>query len=805
MKSNTERRLLFALLVSSLAPLLALGFLAGAAVHRLGQALEQQAVEAREAQSRETLAAAVREAAERVATFLLRREADLRALALIPRSPPTYDAFRRTSLGPLRAEEEDHEPTRVWVPLYTEVSFVGPSGRERVRASGDPAAARSPLRDLGRAPFFREALDLGSDQVSLTPAPEVAGGAVRLAAAFRDPSGAVEGVTALVLDPRHIAAQLGGGEPQAANWREARELFFFGDGETQRVPAGPPPSPALARCLEETLPESVERVRGGQATVLAPAEAGGPWRAYWPVRLDLARGSESVPLGGVLLCAERPPPVPEQGPRSMAFRTETRIGLLTLAATFGVALAALLVARRMAVPWVRLREKARAVSQGEAVAGERDELDEIARSFDSLASRVATSAGLVRASEERLLEFLEMRPEGIAVTDPGGRLLHFNRALCQMLRRAPTQLSALDPEELWAHTGDREDMLARLREGGRLRNYEVELVRGDGSVFPALLTVRAGQFAGAECLDVILRDVSEWKEAQRRDREKTEALFRVYGELSQAHQALRRAYAEVEDQVRLKTSELRGAYEALQASDRVKTEFLMKMSHELRTPLNCIIGYSEAMGEGLDGAVTAEQAESLERIAQSGRRLLRMIEDLLDLSRLESGRLSVVCTEVRVEEILTDVLHQARTLVGGRPVRLELSVEEPLPPVWADPDRVRQVLFNLLGNAVKFTMAGWVRVEARRRDPRSVTVCVRDTGTGIHPEFLGSVFEKFTQAPGADRTGAGLGLAISRDLVERMGGTIWAESAPGAGSCFGFSLPVPGTAGQLALPLGNDG
>jgi len=801
MKSTTERRLLFALLVSSLAPLLALGFLAGAAVHRLGQALEQQALEARDAQSRVTLAAATRETAERIATFLRRREADLRALALIPRSPPTYEAFRRTSLGPLWAEAEDQPATRVWVPLYAEVCFVGLSGRERVRASDEPTRSPRPLRDLGQAPFFRTALGLASDRITITPAPEVAEGALRLAAASLDSAGGIEGVSALVLDPRHLETQLRDGEQPTGAWQEARQLFFFQDGETVLLPADVPASPALGRCVAQALPEAAKRVRSGETAALAPAETIGTWRAFAPIQLDDAPGLGAVPFGGVLLCAEFPSPAAKEGPRAMVIHTETRIGLLTLAATFGVALAALLVARRMAVPWVRLREKARAVSESGEEPGDQDELDEIVRSFDSMASRVATSAGLVRASEARLREFLEMSPDGIAVTDPEGRLLHFNQALCQMLRRPPTQLAAMDAEALWARPGDREAMLVRLRDGGRLRGYEVELVRGDGSVFPALLTVRLGHLAGAECLDVILRDISEWKEAQRRDREKTEALFRVYGELSQAHQALRRAYSEVEDQVRLKTSELRGTYEALQASDRVKTEFLMKMSHELRTPLNCIIGYSEALGEGLDGPVTGEQAESLERIAQSGRRLLRMIEDLLDLSRLEAGRLGIECTEVRVEEVLKDVFHQARTLVGGRPVRLELAVEESLPAVWADPDRLRQVLFNLLGNAVKFTDAGWVRVEAQRRDARSVTVCVRDTGPGIPPEFLGSVFEKFAQAPGTARTGAGLGLAISRDLVERMGGTIWAESTLGAGSCFGFSLPVPGTSGQLALPL----
>jgi signal transduction histidine kinase len=254
--------------------------------------------------------------------------------------------------------------------------------------------------------------------------------------------------------------------------------------------------------------------------------------------------------------------------------------------------------------------------------------------------------------------------------------------------------------------------------------------------------------------------------------------------------------------VQLKTGELRGAYEALQSSDRVKTEFLMKMSHELRTPLNCIIGYSEAMIEGLDGPVSREQALSLDRIAQSGRRLLRMIENLLDLSRLDAGQMQLFCTETPLEEAIEDVLHQARSLVGGRPIRLEARVDGPLPLVWADPDRVRQVLFNLVGNALKFTEEGRVGIEARRLDEGAVEVRVSDTGPGVDPEYLHSIFDKFVQVPSGNRSGAGLGLSICREIVEKMGGEIRADSVLGEGSTFVVTVPVAEGRGPMSLPLG---
>jgi len=795
MKTTSERRLLFALLLSSLVPLLALGVLSAAGVHRLGQALGSQALQTQAARTREAMGTACRDAADRLHTFFRRREAELRSLALVPPRTETYRSFQRTSLSPLWVTGDDDRPARIWAPLYAEVRFVEPSGRNTVLVRDFQEPRRS---DTGTPHRTAPPSPSPADAVSVTLAPEVAPGALRFSLAVQGPGGTPAGAVSIVLDPHHLGEQLRGNSTfpeQAEQW----VLFFF-DGESPVVVPGPGADRAGAEAAR-LVAQGAEAVRGGRSEVVAPGGEAAPWVAFAPLYFAPGR----APAGGLVLRFDGAEAAGASAATAFSARAEARIGLLTLVAAFGVAFSALLVARRMALPWVRLREKVRAVSDEREASGSRDDLDAISRSFDSLASQAAASAGLARASEERLREFLELSPDGMVVVDRGGRVLHFNRALCQTLRRSPTQLASIELTELFARPEDRDDLLSRLRQTGRLRNHAAELVRGDGSSFPALLSVRLGRFKGAECLDIILRDVSEWKAVHRRDRENTEALFRVYGELNQAHQALRRAYAEVEEQVRLKTSELRAACEALQSSDRIKTEFLMRMSHELRTPLNCIIGYSEAVGDGLDGPVTPAQCDSLARIAQSGRRLLRMIEDLLDLSRLEVGRLDLHCGELGLAEALHDVVHQARNLVGEKPLRLELAVDAPLPPVWADPDRVRQVLFNLVGNAVKFTAEGCIRIDARRADPRSVEVRVTDTGPGIAADHLESIFDKFTQLPGANRGGAGLGLTISREIVEQMGGRIWVESSFGQGSCFGFTLPLAGASGQLPLPLETPG
>ncbi len=781
MRSTTERTLLFALLVSSLVPLLALGLLAAATVERAGRDLENHLAQAHQRRFTDELAVASQEAAERVSTFLGRRAADLRTLTLLPRTPDRYRAFHAHNLGP-----GSGPVPRARLPLYRQVAY---------RESGGSFAAGLPL----------EAGDEDPPRLG-APRPASSPGTV---APFQGPlrfEHPIEGGSIhLDLDPAHLAAQIFRGDPDRVSRRGALLFVFAADG---RVWHTPPTGAAGASepWLAGQLARAIGQAPASSPWVEAPGPGDeGPVVAYAPV----TAGDEAGPLpnlvGGLLMWA-----APDSGGPSVAHAsgastraTVGRIALLTLASAFGVALAALLVARRTARPWARLGEKARAVVATEASATPNDDLDAISHSFDRLTCRAEESAGRLRIAEDRLGQFIAMSPDGIAVTDDHGRFHHANRALCQMVRQTPGALAHGSFRELLEHPGDWDDLVALLVSQGVAHNHAVSMLRGDGTCFEALLTARLAEGDGSRGVDIIARDVSSFSAAHRRDREKTETLFRVYGELARAHQALRGSYAEVEDRVRQQTEELRTAYEALQASDRVKTDFLMRMSHELRTPLNSIIGYSEALSDGIDGPVTEDQGRSLARIANSGRHLLRLIEDLLDHSRLEAGRMEFRCTATPVEDAVRDVVHQARPLLGGRPIVLEVAIDGPLPPVWADPDRLRQVLWNLVGNAVKFTDRGQVRLEARARPDRTVEVAVRDTGPGIPPEELETIFAKFAQLPGNRRSGAGLGLAICRELVEHMGGRVWAESEIGQGSVFRFTLPAAAPSGQLQLPLGE--
>ncbi|MDH4135530.1 MAG: GAF domain-containing protein [Anaerolineae bacterium] len=242
--------------------------------------------------------------------------------------------------------------------------------------------------------------------------------------------------------------------------------------------------------------------------------------------------------------------------------------------------------------------------------------------------------------------------------------------------------------------------------------------------------------------------------------------------------------------------ELQKTAERLREMDRLKTQFLANMSHELRTPLNSIIGFSRVILKGIDGPITEQQRADLTSIYNNGQHLLGMINDILDISKIEAGKMELIFEPVDVQQIISGVMSTAIALVRDKPLKLEQEVAPNLPIVRADGTRLRQVILNLLSNAAKFTEEGQITLRAWA-DDEQITVSVEDTGIGILPEHQATIFEEFRQVDASTtrRTGGtGLGLAISRHFVEMQGGRLWVESEPGVGSTFTFTLPVAGPA-----------
>jgi len=240
---------------------------------------------------------------------------------------------------------------------------------------------------------------------------------------------------------------------------------------------------------------------------------------------------------------------------------------------------------------------------------------------------------------------------------------------------------------------------------------------------------------------------------------------------------------------------------ALEEAGRHKSEFLANMSHELRTPLNAIIGFSEVLRERLFGELNVKQTEYVADIHGSGHHLLSLINDILDLSKIEAGRMELDLATFSIQQALANAMVLMRERAGRHGVGLDLKVEEGVSEYRGDERKFKQIMLNLLSNAVKFTPEGGkVSVEASQRDGQ-LRIAVRDTGVGIAPADQAALFEAFRQV-GNDRTrmaeGTGLGLALRRKFVELHGGRIWVESEPGKGSCFTFSLPLPATEAKPA-------
>jgi signal transduction histidine kinase len=255
------------------------------------------------------------------------------------------------------------------------------------------------------------------------------------------------------------------------------------------------------------------------------------------------------------------------------------------------------------------------------------------------------------------------------------------------------------------------------------------------------------------------------------------------------------------DRLRARLAAEVAAYEEALArsrhADEAREEFLRVVSHELRTPLNAICGYAQLLLEGIDGPLGSEAADSVQSVLDSGRQLSALVDDVVDLAMLTSGRPGLKLAPVDVAQLLREIARAHAPLVHGRPIELRLETAEGLPPVLADRKRVRQVLTNLFANAIKFTDEGFVRCVLRRGDgsPASVELEVADTGVGIAPHELAGIFDEYRQGSNTGsrrQKGAGLGLAICRRLVELHGGGIRAESREGEGARFVLTLPVDG-------------
>lgn len=380
-----------------------------------------------------------------------------------------------------------------------------------------------------------------------------------------------------------------------------------------------------------------------------------------------------------------------------------------------------------------------------------------------------------------LAQSLDSSNDLIVITDTEGRISHVNPETLRQLGYSKDELigrSVFIIQSPRNPQGHGEEIFKKTLEGGW--SGESINIRKDGSEYPVLLTTSPVKDKDGNIIALagVARDITERKKMEER---------------------IKRYSEELEAKVKERTEELEDAKKAAETANRTKSEFLANMSHELRTPLNSILGFSEVLSDELFGKLTEQQKGYVGNIYSSGKHLLSLINDILDLSKVESGSMELELETFFVRDLLqlSMSLFKEKAIKHGIKFRLEVQPDEDI-EIVADKRKLKQILFNLLSNAMKFTPDGGSVALRVKKEPLFIEFSIEDTGIGIKAEDIPKLFKEFVQLGSAytkEYEGTGLGLALTKRLVELHGGKIWVESEFGEGSRFTFTIPVRSSLG----------
>jgi PAS domain S-box-containing protein len=408
--------------------------------------------------------------------------------------------------------------------------------------------------------------------------------------------------------------------------------------------------------------------------------------------------------------------------------------------------------------------------------------EEIEESYRTL--RLAQAE--VRDERHRLDLIIDSVADPILVTDQEGDIVLMNEP-AERLFTAPASARDSVLRHVRANGAHLTSFVSNVltRDGEQRYRGEIQLT-DPATGRPSPVEALAGQILSEQgelmWVVTILHDLTEAIEKGR-----------LYEQLKAASAELERNVQEATAELAHQNELLRRQHIALEQASALKSQFLANMSHEFRTPLNAILGYTHMLLHGVTGAVSDTQRKSLTRIDSNSRHLLALINDILDITRIEAGRMPLNLTTFRIPQLVEEVMSELEPIIRRSNLTVKANMPRSLPPFKSDRQKVKQIVLNFLSNALKFTPAGSVTIKAAY-DPRTrtVAIAVSDRGVGIAPEDQAKVFEDFRQldsSPARGYGGTGLGLSICRRLAQMLGGSIELDSVPGKGSTFTLSLP----------------
>ncbi|MBU4033277.1 MAG: PAS domain S-box protein [Proteobacteria bacterium] len=417
--------------------------------------------------------------------------------------------------------------------------------------------------------------------------------------------------------------------------------------------------------------------------------------------------------------------------------------------------------------------------------------------FSEVITERKQAEAALRLSEEKFAKSFRNSPDAIALTSlPDGEFVEVNESFLQISGYSLDEIIGRTTVDLhlWANSADRERYLELMQKTGRVSGMEAGFQKKSGEVMSGLVSGEFIEVQNSTYILTVILDITERKTMEVELKQHRKGLEKLVQERTTALADSQQALMNIVEDLNQKTEELERVNAKLKELDRLKSMFIASMSHELRTPLNSIIGFSGIMLQGMSGEINEEQRDQLGRVFRSGKHLLSLITDVIDIAKIESGKITPYPEDFDLHVLIDEAVGQVRQQAAAKGLAIEEHLPEHTVVMHSDRKRLLQCLLNYLSNAVKFTEKGVISISANEVDDGQVEIAVKDTGIGIKQEDIPLLFGSFVRLDShlkTSTTGTGLGLYLTKKLAtEVLGGMVDMDSRVGEGSIFRLRVPL---------------